>query len=159
MKMSSCPLSVRRATLADADHVAKCVEAAYGKWIPVIGTKPGPMRDDYRKVIASDIVFVAEQAGKIVGVLVLSEDAEGFLLENVAVHPDASGRGIGRALLALAENEARAGGHAQIHLYTHERMASNIALYERHGYVEYAHRVESGFARIYMRKQLQRGDA
>lgn len=120
MHMTSGPFTVRRATLVDADNVAKCVEAAYGKWIPVIGTKPGPMLDDYRKVIAFDILFAAEQTGKIVGVLVLSEDAEGFLLESVAVHPDASGRGIGRALLALAENEARAGGYAQIYLYTHK---------------------------------------
>ena len=159
MHTTSFSFTIRRATLADADHVAQCVDAAYGKWVPIIGMKPGPMLDDYRTVIETEVVFVAEQAGRIVGLLVLAEDAEGFLLENVAVHPDASGRGIGRALLALAESEARARGSAEIHLYTHERMASNIALYERIGYVDYAHRVESGFARVYMRKQLRRGDA
>ncbi len=116
------------------------------------------MLDDYRTIIGNEIVFVAEQDGRIVGLLVLAQDAEGFLLETVAVHPRASGRGIGRVLLALAEDQAKARGHAEIHLYTHELMASNIALYERAGYVEYARRVESGLARIYMRKQLRRAD-
>ena len=145
---------LRRATHADASAVTECVHAGYAHWVSVVGMKPGPMLQNYEEVLAKEQVFVAEAACKVVGVLVLSVTGEGFLLENVAVHPMHAGLGLGRRLLALAEQEAVAQGHASIHLYTHERMTENVALYRKLGYQEYARRTEHGFARVYMRKVL-----
>ena len=79
---------------------------------------------------------------------------EGFLIDNVAVHPDHRGEGLGRALLDLAEAEARRAGFASVYLYTHEKMTENLALYSKIGYVEYDRRRERGFSRVYMRKPL-----
>lgn len=145
---------IRRAVPSDAPAVTECVNAAYARWIPIIGTKPGPMLQDYGAALASERVFVAEESGQVVGVLVLSIADEGFLLDNVAVLPTHIGRGLGGALLQLAEREAIAQGFATIYLYTHERMAGNITLYQRIGYREFARRSEHGFARVYMRKDL-----
>jgi ribosomal protein S18 acetylase RimI-like enzyme len=61
---------------------------------------------------------------------------------------------MGRYLLELAEDKARAAGFDSIYLYTQEVMTENQALYERIGYVEYARRTEIGLNRIYMRKRL-----
>ena len=47
---------------------------------------------------------------------------------------------MGKALLLLAEAQAAAGGYDSIYLYTHEKMAANITLYAKNGYVEYARR-------------------
>jgi GNAT superfamily N-acetyltransferase len=70
------------------------------------------------------------------------------------VAPEAQGIGLGRTLMALAEAEARRRGHARLWLYTHEKMTSNVILYNRLGYVE-THRAEqSGFARVFMAKAL-----
>lgn len=132
--------SVRCGIPADAAAITACVNAAYSRWVPVVGTRPGPMLEDYAKVLTHKQVHVAELETRVVGVLVLSTTNEGFLLDNVAVHPDVLGRGVGAFLLSLAEHEAKRQGHSSIYLYTHERMEENIALYGRLHYVEFARR-------------------
>ena len=93
-------------------------------------------------------------AGTVVGVLVLSNTAEGLLIDNVAVHPAAKGTGVGRVLLQHAESEARRLGCHTVYLYTNELMHENIALYARYGYQEYERREEQGFRRVFMRKTI-----
>ncbi len=146
--------AVRPATELDAAAVTACVHAAYRHYIERIGKPPGPMTEDYAKVIRERRVFVAENQEKITGVLVLAATDEGFLLENVAVHPSHHGKGLGRTLLELAEAQARREGFESIYLYTHEKMTENQALYAKIGYVEFARRTEKGLARVYMRKSL-----
>ena len=146
---------LRPATAADARAVRECVEAAYRHYIERIGRKPGPMLDDYAQIIGERPVHVAELDGKVLGMLVLDETDEGFLLETVGVDPSVKGTGIGRLLIEFAESEARRKGYESLYLYTHEKMTENQALYARNGYVEYARRSENGLARVYMRKPLR----
>lgn len=148
--------AVRIGDATDANDVAACVHAAYARWVPIIGTKPGPMLDDYAEVLSHKQCFVVQYGTRLVGVLVLCGAEEGFLLENVAVHPEFVGRGVGAFLMSLAEHEARNRGYTSIYLYTHERMVENIAYYSRLQYAEYARRNERGFDRVYMRKVLER---
>jgi ribosomal protein S18 acetylase RimI-like enzyme len=61
-------------------------------------------------------------------------EPEVLLVENVAVRPSLHGRGLGRRLLAFAEDEARRLGLPAVRLYTNEKMGRNIALYEKLGY-------------------------
>jgi ribosomal protein S18 acetylase RimI-like enzyme len=134
--------------------VAELVAAAYGHYVERLGGPPRPMTDDYEEVIRTRQVTVAERHGAIVGVVVLAVTDEGFLIDNVAVHPSHRGSGLGRALLELAEAEARRAGFDSIYLYTHERMTENLALYARIGYVEYDRRSHGEFSLVYLRKQL-----
>jgi ribosomal protein S18 acetylase RimI-like enzyme len=154
---ASADFLLRPAKLEDATAVSNCVKAAYRHYVDRNGKYPAPMLDDYAQVIREHDVTVVERAGEIVGVLVVWEAAEGFLLDNVAVHPDGQGAGIGRRLLELAEEKALAAGHDSIYLYTQEIMTENQALYARIGYVEYARRTELGLDRIYMRKAFAPG--
>lgn len=147
-------ITLRQAVDADAGFAAVCVAAAYAQWIPLIGRKPGPMLEDYHTVIATNQVLIAELGGQPVGLLVTRQTDEGFLLDNIAVLPECAGQGIGRLLLVRAEEEASRQGYQSLYLYTNERMIENIELYTRIGYREYARRQESGFRRVYMRKQL-----
>lgn len=55
-------------------------------------------------------------------------------LETMAVHPDARGRGVGGALLELAEAEARRRGRSSVSLYCLTSNTRARALYERSGY-------------------------
>jgi GNAT superfamily N-acetyltransferase len=112
------------------------------------------MIDNYAEVIRDRHVTVAEDGGELVGVLVTGPTDEGFLLDNVAVHPSHQGKGVGRVLLDHAESEARRSGFDSIYLYTHEKMTENQALYAQRDYVEYERRAEHGFARVFMRKRL-----
>jgi len=146
--------SIRPATSEDADAVSRCVTEAYSPWVPRIGRKPWPMLQDYVAVLREASVTVAEIAGRVVGVLVLSNNQEGLLIENVAVAPAWQGCGIGKALLQHAEAEGRRLRQRIVYLYTNELMVENIALYVRLGYVEYERRQEQGFRRVFMRKVL-----
>jgi N-acetylglutamate synthase-like GNAT family acetyltransferase len=146
--------SLRRATRSDVPSVAALVDAAYGHYVERLGMQPRPVTDDYAAVIRDHQVTVAEHDGAIVGVVVLTVTEEGFLVDNVAVHPSRRGTGLGRALLQFAEAEARRAGFDAIHLYTHEQMTENLALYSRIGYLEYDRRSQGAFSLVYMRKQL-----
>jgi ribosomal protein S18 acetylase RimI-like enzyme len=144
----------RRATPSDAAYVAELVDAAYRPYVERIGMTPGPMTDDYGQVLRTRQVTVAERGAAVEGVIVLNVTDEGFVVENVAVHPACQGTGIGRALLEHAEAEARKAGFNSIYLYTHEKMTENISLYTRIGYVEYDRRPQRDFALVFMRKRL-----
>jgi GNAT superfamily N-acetyltransferase len=144
----------RSAEAADAARVAELVDAAYRHYLERIGMLPGPMTDDYAEVICNRQVTVAEHHGAIVGIIVLTVTDEGFLIDNVAVHPDHRGTGLGRALLAVAEAEARRAGFDSIYLYTHEQLTENLALYARIGYVECDRRSQGAFSLVYLRKHL-----
>src|SRR5215831_7686699 len=133
-------VSVRRATPLDAKAIAACVQSAYEHYVERIGQPPGPMLENYDHVVKEREVYVAELDGAIVGILVLRETAEGFLLDNVAVNPQHQGEGIGSTLLELAESRAKSAGFASIYLYTHEKMTENQARYAKIGYNEYDRR-------------------
>ena len=149
---------IRRAVGTDAARIVAIVTAAYTRYIPRIGRKPGPMLDDYGARILADQVWVLEDLSEMRSVLVLENTPAQFLLDNIAVAPEFHGAGYGRALLMFAEQEAVRRGHDAIHLYTHALMTENISLYRRIGYTETRRVIEKGFNRVYMVKNLaQRG--
>jgi glutathione S-transferase len=148
---------IRLAQPHEADVVRDVVHAAYEHYVDRIGRPPGPMQDDYARRITDQQAWVLEDAGKIVGILVLEATAAGLLLDNIAILPEYQGKGYGRALMQFAEAEASRLGYQDICLYTHVLMTENIALYRRVGYVE-THRIsEKGFDRVYMTKGLRQG--
>jgi ribosomal protein S18 acetylase RimI-like enzyme len=147
-------ISFRPATAADVPRLAELVRAAYGHYVERIGGPPRPMTDDYAQVVRTHTVIVAEREGEIAGLLVLGISDEGFYIDNVAVDPSHQGSGVGRALLERAESAARDAGFDSIYLFTHERMAENLALYSRIGYVEFDRRLQDGARIVYLRKQL-----
>jgi ribosomal protein S18 acetylase RimI-like enzyme len=145
---------IRQAIPADAAVIHAVVDAAYRHYVARIGKKPGPMLDDYDARVAAGQAWVLEQDGRIAGILVLEDRGHEFLLDNIAVAPDAQGRGLGRALIAFAENQARGAGYTEVKLYTHVMMTENIALYTRLGFRETGRVEEKGFSRVYMTKRL-----
>jgi len=139
----------------DAGGVTACVRAAYAEHVERIGREPAPMAADYAALIGEGAVWIVRAGGAIAGVLVLRPQPPSLLLENVAVAPAHRGRGIGRALIAFAEEHAHASGLDTVTLYTNERMTQNLRLYTALGYAETGRRVEDGFARVYFRKPVR----
>jgi N-acetylglutamate synthase-like GNAT family acetyltransferase len=127
--MTKGEYTIRAATTADVPEMAALVNTAYGHYVELIGMLPRPMADDYTQVIANQRVTIAESYGNIVGVIVITTGDEGFLIDNVAVAPAHRGKGLGKALLEFAEAEALSAGFDSIHLYTHEKMTENLAIY------------------------------
>jgi ribosomal protein S18 acetylase RimI-like enzyme len=137
----------------DLPAIRALVQRAYEHYIARIGRKPGPLLDDYAALVSKKRVHVLSDDG-IKGILVLIPEDRAMLLDNIAVDPDAQGRGYGRSLLEFAEQSALAAGCESIRLYTNEAMTENIALYSRIGYVETHRAEENGLRRVYMSKRL-----
>jgi GNAT superfamily N-acetyltransferase len=147
-------LLVRPANLNDAQAVASCVKAAFTPYIERIGKPPAPMLANFPEIIAAGKVWVAENAGQVVGVLVQYETEAGFYIDTVAAIPAVQGTGVGRALLLFAESEATRRGFHSIYLCTNVKMTENQAFYPKIGYVEYERKLDQGYNRIFYRKQL-----
>jgi N-acetylglutamate synthase-like GNAT family acetyltransferase len=145
---------IRLARAADVAAVSIIVKDAYSIYLARNGKIPGPMRDDYAALIADRRVHVLEERGEIMGLVVLIPEARAMLLDNVAVHPRAQGRGFGIRLIAFAEQRARAAGLPALRLYTQDIMTENLALYARLGFVETHRGEELGLNRVYMTKTL-----
>lgn len=146
---------IRAAEPADQSAIETIVRAAYAIYIPRIGKPPGPMLDDYARLIADGAVSVIEEAGEeIAALIVLLPKPDHLLLDNIAVRPDRQGKGFGRALIEHAEREAARLGFREIRLYTHEKMTENIALYTRIGFVETGRGHDGGYDRVFMSKPL-----
>jgi len=128
-------LNIRRAKLDDAKDLSACIDAAYAIYAERISDLPN-VSDGIEDDIAQKIVWVAEQNQAIVGGLILSVEADSMLVMNIAVHPEASGAGIGRALMDKAEEETREHGLSEMRLSTHVDMPENVALYEHLGWQE-----------------------
>jgi GNAT superfamily N-acetyltransferase len=147
-------VSLRQALPADAPEAKACIDAAFERFVPLIGKPPGPMCLDIPAEIASGHVWIAEGEGKLVGVIVHYNSDAGFYLDTVAVLPQLHGQGVGRVLLEFAERTALERGFDSIWLVTNAVMTENQVLYPRIGYVEFDRRHDDGYHRVFYRKQL-----
>lgn len=143
---------IRPATQSDVPEIAECVRLAYEKYVSLLGMKPNPMLEDYREVVERARVSVLIVKNRLAGVVVLEVTDEGFLLNNVAVHPSQTGKGFGSQLLCYAEQEAIRNGFESMYLYTNVKMLENQAIYAARGFVEYARREVNGRHGVFMRK-------
>ncbi|WP_329085595.1 GNAT family N-acetyltransferase [Actinomadura citrea] len=142
---------IRPAAQPDRPRIEEIVEAAYAPWAEIIGARPIPMDADYTTLIAAGQVFVTDSGD---GLIVLIPEDGTLLIENVAVDPARHGQGVGRTLLAFAEDHARALSLPSLRLYTNEMMTPNIALYERLGYQETTREDIGGRNVVHMAKGL-----
>lgn len=98
-------------------------------------------------------LFVA--GDPLAGVLVLTTSDEPALVDVIAVEPALQGSGVGRTLMASAEELARAAGRDELQLFTHVLMTENRGFYAALGYEEFETRTDDGFTRVYLRKRLR----
>jgi ribosomal protein S18 acetylase RimI-like enzyme len=147
---------IRRARPDEAAMVAETVDAAYREYVERIGRKPAPMLASYPDLIERGVVFVLVEGDRVQGVLVLIPGDDYLRLENIAVHPELQGQGLGRRMMTFVEDRARMAGLLEVRLYTNELMTENRDFYGRLGYEETDRREVDGFRRVFMRKQLTR---
>jgi ribosomal protein S18 acetylase RimI-like enzyme len=127
-------IELRRATPSDAAAIRGVTRDAYAKWVPLIGREPSPMTANYEVAVQQHRFDLLLKDGALVALIETVDEGDRLLIENVAVASDFQGQGLGRMLLAHAEHLARDLGKARIRLYTNQRFAENIRLYERLGY-------------------------
>ncbi|GAA4063848.1 GNAT family N-acetyltransferase [Nonomuraea soli] len=124
---------IRAALPDDVPAIEEIVQAAYQPWAELIGVRPKPMDEDYPALQAAGRIFV--HGSPVDALIVLVPEPGVLYVDNVAVRPSLHGRGVGRRLLAFAEERALDLGLPALRLITNVMMKRNIALYERLGYV------------------------
>jgi len=153
-KRTGDEVTIKRASLEDAATVSAITDAAYSKWIPLIGRKPEPMTVDYAEMIAKQPIHILSVEGKPIAVLVLKHEERQTLIWSVAVHPNYQGLGLGLRLLRLAEEEAHVRGLKSVRLYTNSLFIENVALYKRFGYEESKRESFRGSSLVHLVKKL-----
>lgn len=149
-------LVFRRAGPTDAAMVAAITEAAYAKWVPVIGRKPKPMLADFNAAIRDHLIELAYLNDVAVGLIELIPAADHLLLENIAVDPAAHGQGIGRRLMRRVEQHAIERSLPTVRLYTNKAFATNLGFYQRLGYrIEGEEPYKEGFT-VYFAKPVEK---
>jgi ribosomal protein S18 acetylase RimI-like enzyme len=146
------PLGLRRATADDLPAIRAVIDAAYARYLTRMDKPPAPLFRDYGPSVEAGTTWVT--GSPVTAVLTLYPRDDHMYVENIAVDPSAQGRGLGRALMEFAEQEAARRALNRMALVTHEAMTENQAIYARLGYVEIERRAEDGYRRIYMEKPL-----
>ncbi len=152
--MPARPIELRRALPPDAGAVRDLVRAAYAKWVPVIGREPLPMTADYARAVREHRIDILSVDGTPLALIETVLHPDHLWIENIAVSPDSQRRGLGRRLLAHAEGLARAAGRAELRLLTNAAFETNVALYERVGYVVDRREPFQGGTTVHMSKRL-----
>ena len=134
--------------------VRDLVRMAYSMYVERIGKEPAPMLEDYDALIRAGEVWVWDEGGEVLGVLVMRPADDHLFVDNVAVAPRHQGRGLGRELLVFAEERAEREGLPEIRLYTNEKMHENLAVYAKLGFEETGRGADGGYRRMFMRKRL-----
>lgn len=146
---------IRKATSEDEPSVRLCAEDAYAQYIAAIGKKPAPMVADFGSLIESGSVYVAKDTNaELIGFIIFYQIDDFFMLENVAVRLNATGKGVGKSLINFCEEQAMKSGVTLVKLYTNERMSENLLIYPHLGYRETGRRTEDGFDRVFFEKSL-----
>ena len=145
---------LRLATNADLPVIRQIAQNSFAPYVPRIGKPPAPMVQDYAPFIAKQQVTVAEDNGRVAGVVVCLIEADHLYVDAIAVDPMAQGRGIGRQLMQHAAQRARRLGLSQVRLCTNVKMTENIALYQRLGFIETGRGEQDGFERVFFRLSI-----
>src|SRR3569623_1485025 len=114
------------------------------------------MRTNYAEAITQHRFDLVDDAGRLVGLIETALRDGHQWIENIAVLPEAQGRGLGRRLLAHAETLAREANQPQTRLLTNAAFADNVALYKRTGYVIDREEPFMNGITVYMCKELGR---
>jgi ribosomal protein S18 acetylase RimI-like enzyme len=147
--------NIRQAEPGDAVEVRDLVRASYARYVGRIGKQPAPMLEDYAALIRAGEVWVLAEGGEVLGVLVIRPAEDHMFVDNVAVAPGHQGRGLGRELVAFAEEKAAEHGMPEIRLYTNEKMHENLNIYARLDFEETGRGLDGGYRRVFMRKRLR----
>lgn len=147
-------VQIRSAVEADLADIQSCARKAYAKYAGRMDREPAPMHADFASQIGKGCVDVATCESRFAGYVVFYPEGDHVHLENVAVLPEYSGRGVGKRLIEHVERATRTAGYEAVELYTNEAMAENLAMYPKLGYDEVGRRREAGFSRVFFRKQV-----
>ncbi len=95
-----------------------------------------------------EIAFAAIEKGRLIGCVFLKPEPGSLYIGKLAIAPASQGKGIGRRLLAVAEEIAREKGLPALRLETRIELTGNHATFAGWGFARTAENSHPGFTRI-----------
>ena len=149
--MEAAGLTLREATLSDAEAVYQVTKAAYEEYRGFLDPPSGVDKETLEAVesaLHQGGAVMALMDGIAVGAVRYEpRDGGSLYVGRLAVLPSHRRRGIGRALMAAAEERARRMGLSRIILGVRVQLPQNRAFYESLGYRADGHRSHPGYER------------
>ena len=138
---------IRPATPADREPILRLTERLGDFPVPPWRTATEIARADHpillaalRQPAAESLLLVVEEGDRLLGFLFAAERADYFTgervahVEDLALHPEAEGKGLARRLMEAAEEWARERGCRRVTLNVWARNERAVGLYHRLGY-------------------------
>jgi ribosomal protein S18 acetylase RimI-like enzyme len=100
---------------------------------------------DFAARLQTDTIFIASDAGALIGCIFCTPDADALHIGRLAVRSDWRRRGIASALVDAAKDEALQRGVKRITLGARIVLPANVALFRRHGFVIVRETCHPGF--------------
>ncbi len=155
------PITIATARPEDEDACRALLREAFWDYVVRLGRTDGPsFYPLLGSMIAEHRVLVARRNEELVGVAVYSDLQTSRFIEQIGIHPECQGMGIGRALLDRIEQSAVESGYDCLELNTAEMMSHLVRLYTKWGFNIIRtgppkHAMDT-HPRVYMSKQLEK---
>lgn len=139
-------MNVRPPTPADAEAVAGLVASYDAFHDTTEETTADHLRDEWRELDLERDAWLIEVDGRLAGYACVYGRGTERLTTDGYVHPELVGRGVGSAIVRLAEARARERGASRLHNATLHDDAAGCALFETNGYA---------FVRAFLRMSVE----
>ncbi len=134
MSSGGSSIILRQANSGDADAIASIHLGARQRYLafaPLVHSEAEVRAWIREQIIPAGMTWVLDQDRVILAYMTLARHSDGAWIDQLYVHPDATGRGYGTTLLAAARHTLS----APIRLYTFQENTGARRFYERAGFV------------------------
>ena len=114
--------------------VIDMLSAAFADYVKAAGRERAGPYTWLRAALEAGQIYWIDDGDTRVGATNLSRNGTTLKIEQIGIHPDAQGLGIGGRALAAIEDHARSEGAFEVTLHAGQMFYRLVAFYSRHGY-------------------------
>lgn len=131
----STELNICEASKENTEMLESLFRSAFTPYVHLLGRRLSENAYDWLpESIQSGNVWFAQRAGKAICTIAIIREEKSWTIDQVAVHPEMQGNGLGSQMLNAIVELARRNGIETLTLDTAKMMTDLVRLYEKHGF-------------------------